>query len=585
MKIFVSYAREDKPYCIRIIETLRAHEVWYDQRLYAGQDFWKEILRRLDWCEVFIYLLSPDSVTSLFCRRELEIARRLKRQIIPVLIRKDTVLPDKLRDWQYVDLSEKLTVENVTQLLNSILVVERRLVPPSQEPAQQPAPSKTMPRSQSADASPEDLLSGALRAMDTGEYDNAIAMLRQAQASGYQSRYVNLEDLLEIAEAKVAEKSQSREAQREYQHIVALFAFESTREMACEALAEFRREFGDYDPQDLRRLCQSSPAPQSASASMRAANHAEQAPATRRGQAAKPVQSQAAGAAQPPARQENSAARAFSSQVVKRPPAASKRLPPAGAPAIDARKIVAEDQPSEEILPLLQWCDIPYGTVAISSIAGADEEFGEMLAQVDNFVMSKYPVTNAQFDIFLGAGDGYKNERWWHFSEQGLRWFKQGKGSAAAAFSGDARPRESVNWYEAMAFANWLGSLLKMKVTLPSIAQWQRAAKGDDDRYFPWGDDYDEERCNTMESGLKMTTPVNRYHKGASPYGVYDLAGNLWEWTLNSAAATEAGRDKRRAVAGGSFVSSCDRAQTSSRYYLDPFVRYSSIGIRLVGIP
>ena len=155
---------------------------------------------------------------------------------------------------------------------------------------------------------------------------------------------------------------------------------------------------------------------------------------------------------------------------------------------------------------------------------------------------------------------------------------------AESRFSGDARPRENVNWYEAMAFANWLSGLLKMKVTLPTIAQWQRAAKGDDDRYFPWGDDYYEEHCNTLESGLKMTTPVNRFQKGVSPYGIYDMAGNLWEWTMNTASASEEGRDYRRAVAGGSFVSPCDRAQTSFRYYLDPRVRYSSIGIRLVGL-
>ena len=170
------------------------------------------------------------------------------------------------------------------------------------------------------------------------------------------------------------------------------------------------------------------------------------------------------------------------------------------------------------------------------------------------------------------------------FSEHARRWFNLRKGVADSRFEGDDRPRENVNWYEAMAFANWLGNLLGMKITLPTIAQWQRAARGDDDRYFPWGDDYDEAHCNTLESGLKTTTPVDRYHKGASPYGAYDMAGNVWEWTLNPAAAAEKGRDSRRAVAGGSFVSPCDRAHTTFRYYLDPRVRYSSIGIRLVGL-
>ena len=238
---------------------------------------------------------------------------------------------------------------------------------------------------------------------------------------------------------------------------------------------------------------------------------------------------------------------------------------------------------AQETLPMLQWCDIPYGSVTISSIEGADEDFGEITVQVDNFVMSMFPVTNAQFDIFAKAEDGYKNPRWWSFSEHAMRWFKLGKGVGKPRFAGDERPRENVNWYEAMAFANWLSGRLQMKITLPTVAQWQRAAKGDDDRYFPWGDDYREEHCNTRESGLKMTTPVNRYAKGVSPYGVYDMAGNIWEWTMNTAASDD-GRDFRRAVAGGSFVSTCDRVQTSFRYYLDPRVRYSSIGIRLVGL-
>ena len=68
-----------------------------------------------------------------------------------------------------------------------------------------------------------------------------------------------------------------------------------------------------------------------------------------------------------------------------------------------------------------------------------------------------------------------------------------------------------------MAFANWLAHQLKMKITLPTIAQWQRAAKGDDDRYFPWGDEYHEEHCNTIETGLRTTTPVDRLSQRRQP--------------------------------------------------------------------
>lgn len=580
MKIFVSYARVDKPYCIRIIETLHAHDVWYDQRLYAGQDWWKEILRRLDWCEVFIYLLSPDSVASLYCRRELEIALRLKRDVIPVLINRETVLPENMTEWQYVDLCDNLTVENIAQLLNAILLVER------QRNAKAPTLSVTRDAAESSPASianPAELISNAVRALEKGDYDNAILLLKQAKASGYQSRFVPLDKLLRIAESAVAERSDSREAQREYQHIVALFAFESTRDLACEALAEFRQEFGDYDPQSLHRLCESN---QSVRESTGPGQRNSVSPGGgNRQTASRRVDSPAQQASQP-------IAITASSQTVNRrqtqqllPSTVSPQAAQADAIENGNRRGGNDDSLGfSEVLPMLQWCDIPHGTVTISSIVGADEDFGEKTEQVDNFVMSKFPVTNAQFAIFASAADGYRNPRWWDFTEQALRWFNLRKGTAESGFSGDALPRENVNWYEAMAFAKWLANMLGMKITLPTIAQWQRAAKGDDDRYFPWGDEYNEENCNTLETGLKATTPVDRYHKGASPYGVYDMAGNVWEWTLNTAAAAETGRDFRRAVAGGSYVSPCDRAQTSFRYYLDPRVRYSSIGIRLVGL-
>ena len=564
MKIFVSYARADKPYCIRIIETLHAHDVWYDQRLYAGQDWWQEILRRLEWCEVFLYLLSPDSVTSQYCRRELELALRLKRDIIPVMITRNTVLPENMRDWQYVDLSDNLTVENVSQLLNAILMVERQK---STEPATLPAADS---RAESS-ANPAEAISDAVRALEKGEYRQAARLLRQAKASGYQSRFVKIDKLLHVAESALKERKQAREVEREYQHIVALFAFESTRQMACEALEEFRREFGDYDPRGLRKLCEPAGAGQANSRPGNSNSKPKLGPP--RVDTALPAVSQ------------KQIARA-SSQAVRDQPSGLRPPLKARAQTGTPRRLPDADAPlsTKDVLPMLQWCDIPHGTVTVSSIVGADEDFGEKTVPVDNFVMSKYPVTNAQFAIFARAEDGYKNSRWWAFSEHAKRWFNLGKGVAAARFNGDRHPRENVNWYEAMAFANWLGSLLKMKVALPTVAQWQRAAQGDDDRYFPWGEEYNEEHCNTLETGLKTTTPVDRYHQGASPYGVYDMAGNIWEWTLNTAAAAEDGRDHRRAVAGGSYVSPCDRARTSFRYYLDPRVRYSSIGIRLVGL-
>ncbi|MBE9580905.1 MAG: formylglycine-generating enzyme family protein, partial [Proteobacteria bacterium] len=104
--------------------------------------------------------------------------------------------------------------------------------------------------------------------------------------------------------------------------------------------------------------------------------------------------------------------------------------------------------------------------------------------------------------------------------------------------------------------------------------QWERAARGTDGRTYPWGDEFDKEKCNTTdESGIGKTTRVTLYPNGISPDGCYDMAGNVWEWTTSS-------EGEFRVLRGGSWGGNHGFARCADRFRVSPNVRYFTAGFR-----
>ncbi|HEX2907917.1 MAG TPA: SUMF1/EgtB/PvdO family nonheme iron enzyme [Phototrophicaceae bacterium] len=236
-------------------------------------------------------------------------------------------------------------------------------------------------------------------------------------------------------------------------------------------------------------------------------------------------------------------------------------------------------------LPLLEWCPVPTGLVELLD----QDEAGQRRVrrvEVAAFQISKYPITNKQYQTFIDDPQGYMNPVWWQFAPQAQDWHMNNPAPKTPRFKGDERPRETINWYEAGAFCQWLSSRTGSTVRLPTTAEWQRACQGDDSRHYPWGNTFDQENCNTAESNLKMTTLVTRYTHGVSPYGVYDLAGNVWEWCLDGPpiADNQTHEGKKYFVRGGSHISPYQRAHAAFRYTLAPEIYHSSIGFRVVRV-
>lgn len=213
----------------------------------------------------------------------------------------------------------------------------------------------------------------------------------------------------------------------------------------------------------------------------------------------------------------------------------------------------------------VEWVFIPEGST--------------MMEKVEAFFISKYPVTYKQFQAFIDDENGYSNEHWW--KELAIRFDQPAK----ARWAIPNHPRETVSWYEAIAFCQWLSNKIGRKVTLPTEVQWQRAAQGDDDRDYSWGKVFSKTRCNTSESGNRRTTPVNRYSSDASPYGAVDMCGNVKEWCLNehtSLTKIDLGGDAPRALRGGSWKNDHLSARVGYHDFSFPNYRLDSIGFRIV---
>ena len=238
-----------------------------------------------------------------------------------------------------------------------------------------------------------------------------------------------------------------------------------------------------------------------------------------------------------------------------------------------------------DLLPApFDWVEIPggHGTLKTSRVT--------LSIPSERYWIARYPVTNAQFAKFIEAG-GYDNEWWWTAEGWGYRQkggWTEPRYWNSSKWNGADQPVVGVSWFEAAAFCLWLSDVTGEAIMLPTEAQWQYAAQGDDGRAYPWGNDWDGRRCNNSVDPYSSdrTTPVTRYEgRGDSYFGVVDMAGNVWEWCLtdydnqtndvNSSA-------ERRVLRGGSWdVGNPGNFRCDYRGWITPYSGYINGGFRL----
>lgn len=220
---------------------------------------------------------------------------------------------------------------------------------------------------------------------------------------------------------------------------------------------------------------------------------------------------------------------------------------------------------------------------------------------VDAFKIGKYPVTNSEYEAFVRAEDGPKPPSHWSGGE--------------VPDELAAHPVVNVSWQEAQAYCEWLTEKMRKSgmisasevVRLPAEAEWERAARGDNECFWPWGSEWDAVKCNSSENGPGSTTPVGQYSpSGDSPFGLADMAGNVWEWcedvfdaeayqnrddgwqarvwtdTDAVEAAIITGDALSRVVRGGSWGYPAEYCRSAGRDWLHPPIQYDYLGFRVV---
>jgi len=212
---------------------------------------------------------------------------------------------------------------------------------------------------------------------------------------------------------------------------------------------------------------------------------------------------------------------------------------------------------------------------------------------VREFEMAQSPVTVNQYAAFVASG-GRSEKRWW--GDMGWEWLigeEQGWGREdrsrpdrwEAQRDRPHHPVVGVTFYEAAAYCAWLSEQKKKTIRLPTEDEWERAARGEDGRPFPWGEAFDPALANTFESERNDTVPAASIGGDVGPYGLRDMAGNVQQWmsTHYQPLPEEAYPAGPLHVArGGSYDDTAYGARTTYRRAYPPGYFFPFLGFRLV---
>jgi formylglycine-generating enzyme required for sulfatase activity len=249
----------------------------------------------------------------------------------------------------------------------------------------------------------------------------------------------------------------------------------------------------------------------------------------------------------------------------------------------EKEELITKKTPNSITLSIgTEFMRVPAGKFLMGSSSGNSDERPQHTVSIQyDYWVGRFLVTNYLFDYYVKSKQ---------INHPVLGWENKKE-----------HPVVFVEWSDAIAYCHWLNNLLEnelpsgLTLRLPTEAEWEKAARGTDKREFPWGNQFDKNKCNSSESGKGGTTSVGLYSPlGDSPYGCADMAGNVWEWVHSLKKAypysVDDGREVEqsgvaRVVRGGAYNTVAWRVRCVHRS--NGFPRYwgNTVGFRVVLAP
>lgn len=213
--------------------------------------------------------------------------------------------------------------------------------------------------------------------------------------------------------------------------------------------------------------------------------------------------------------------------------------------AANVNSVNANENPTIVQTPTPEVRKAPAGEVEVKggevTLGGGDSKLPLRRLSVSDFSIAETEVTNAQYAAFIEATEHKAPAHW-----------KDGKFSPGTG----EEPVVGVAWADAVAYCEWLSKEVNATVRLPGEAEWERAARSDTENKYPWGAEWKDDAAASAETNGKIL-PVRSFPAGRSPFGAYEMIGNVWEWT-NDLAVDEFekpilfGKSRQRIIKGGS---------------------------------